>query len=109
MGRVTEVLLSWDTLEDHAQLTASINSWLEIRGLGTLVDVSPYAGGTKGFKHLLAGSFNHLSASDFLAMLQSQPWQDPQYAQLLLRHEEEPAWQLLHIATSALHYLPSDR
>lgn len=91
MSVVTDVVVLCP-LQDTVTLM-QLNEALLPLEVGTLKDVSTYAGGHKSFQATIwAGAFNYLPREKFIAILRAFPWSTTSIATPRLFMQEEAEW-----------------
>lgn len=117
MSLVTNVILSFDTLEDEAARLADVNEALArnstvSRGSRFFPrsECDHCDGGVGGTKHLehptFIAAFNHLALAEFEAALRSIGWEHPEHVQLLVCGQED---ELYREALAEITTNPVDR
>lgn len=105
MSWVTDILLIFNVKElydaDHKELAEvpalrGIQSWFEEKGRLMLDNLDQHAisGGKVMQACVYGGAYNFLEIKEFIEVVKSQPWQEPENVQLLIQDEEEPRFTL---------------
>ena len=99
MSWVADVVLTFslaeifDEDEIHLENVAAldtINAWLEGRHGAQLLEISDKAGGNQPMQSsVYGGAFNMLKIEEFVQLVKSQPWVEPENVQLLIKDEQE--------------------
>ena len=106
MSNVTNVLLSFSVMEEKVQgwdsdspyiLMNTINAWLMERSYGAFgQDVDHVSGGHKHLETpLYAAGFNYFNLDDFLNMLRTLPWKEPENVQVFVQEQDEDKFRLI--------------
>ncbi len=69
----------------------NIGGWLEERELGKLDALSTHvkSGGKAMQCYVYGGAFNFMKVDEFIAMVLSQPWKQPESVMLLTKDEDQ--------------------
>jgi hypothetical protein len=100
MSWVTDVLLTVNLEErfdddynalESCEALDKINAWLETRELGKLDELSSHvlSGGKAMQCHLYGGAFNFMKVDEFITLVLSQTWKQPESVMLLIKDEEQ--------------------
>ncbi|NEO83187.1 MAG: hypothetical protein F6J87_02835 [Spirulina sp. SIO3F2] len=98
MSWVTDILLIFsigeffDEDEEPEKLLAlaTINDWLITNDFTSLTNLDQHVIGGKGMQACVyGGAFNHFRTQDFIKVVKSQLWKQPQSVQLLIQDEDD--------------------
>ncbi len=96
MSHVTNILLSWSSVEDEADRLREVNAWLEARGhraFSPTWDDMDATGGDRAVEHpTVLGGFNYLNVRGLWQFLWTLGWVDPDSVQLLVCEQEAHSW-----------------
>lgn len=110
MSWVTDVILIFNIAEEYGDMELlnsipaldNINAWLEDNEYGKLLNISESAGGSKPMQaNVYGGAFNFLSLKidEFIKLVKTQQWREPENVQLLIQDEQDSKFTL-HAITS---------
>jgi hypothetical protein len=86
---------------------AAINSWLESHDCAPLVPIDEQIASEKAFQACAYGAaLNHLDVPGFLKVVAKQPWQGPDAVLLLIKNEEERAFNVYRLKAGKLLQQP---
>ena len=108
MSWVTDVLLTMSVEErfddDYNMLKSceaidNINAWLEKHELGKLDELSLHvrSGGKAMQCYVYGGAFNFMKVDEFISLVSSQTWKQPDSVRLFIKDEEEDAFTIREI------------
>lgn len=96
MSVVTNVLLSFDILENEAEVVDEINGWLSSHHQGYFKDLTEACGGSKAMEIPVYGAaFNYLDVKALLAFIRTLKFKEPQNVQLFVCQQEEEKFTLI--------------